>query len=240
MNLHDKDDPPRCIGKIENVSLYYEKVLSLRKYFKHMFQYFDEKFLSDNSSDKVFLDKIKTLKSQKVWCLGHPLHIYVHEDDYKNVYYSENAMIKEVLLKEFCSLYEEICKILENEYKIKFYLTDEIAIPGFHIFECDNGDVKFPDDFHIDLMVESVINNIDLNKILSITIPLQLPNEAEGSLSYIIKGEENVIKYQVGNVYVWNSNMYHRVNSFSCSSLSCRCTFQAFIYFKNNAGYLYW
>lgn len=119
------------------------------------------------------------------WTLGAASYLDAAERGF--AYYAEKARAtREVLDREFSSLYASVCGALSDIVEAPAELAENLARPGFHIFDFHPDFMLNKASAHYDLQYELLewdgYEDVDRDSQISFTLPLALP-EAGGGLS---------------------------------------------------------
>ena len=164
-------------------------------------------------------------------------------------YHSHKRLLNPLLKKKFGILYDNVLETLNKELGPTL-LMDELGYPGFHIFgptpEKGSIDQKFIDNFtgdswgalHIDIQylpqmpIFALFDEVELEKTLSFTVALRLPENGSGLRVWQdIEGQNNIKKfnyldlddrreliqeprevpYEVGSITYFIGHMVHQV-----------------------------
>ncbi len=120
----------------------------------------------------------------------------------------------------FPELYTKLITVLQQTLKRKVIFKKDAYLPGFHIFGPSwlfNMNVA---SFHVDLQYEeNNIKNCDTNRVISFTLPIDLPQDVSGL--YMFQGNKSLdkleaaktckslIKYKIGTLYIHDGSNYH-------------------------------
>lgn len=157
----------------------------------------------------------------------------------------------DLLKKNYSNTY---VKLLQ---KLKVYLGENVVykknanLPGFHIFT-SKSIFKYPiASFHRDLQYNSLEWNkkCDNTKIISFTIPINLPKNESGLYIFNYTGnnlikamysDKKKYKYTLGKIYIHNGMNWHIISPTLIDKHEYRITIQGHGMKCGNTWYIYW
>ena len=167
--------------------------------------------------------------------IGAPL--YRHRD--RRAYYAERARATNAALYGyFRDLHERIAMLFERRYGVPVVFVDELAIPGFHLFEYARDGRVDGGAWHFDQMVSQVPyfgrRPGDVAGILNFTLALAVPSGGTGMDLFDDEpgpappgsGVRAHIPYRPGVVLFTEREYWHRIGPSTCRAGDRRLTLQ--------------
>ena len=97
-------------------------------------------------------------------------------------YYEESVWMNELLYRNFSGLYETVLECLSVELGKELCLTQDLALPGFHIFPTDEKFINIAGKWHTDYPHKTLgLGNIGAS---AFTVAIELPS-CGGGMDYI-------------------------------------------------------
>lgn len=150
-----------------------------------------------------------------------------------NKYQDRLKKYNKILKSEFGGVIESLCDYFKAE------LHDEIACPGFHIFdERANG---FDNSIHVDTPYSNLsIYSDDLKNARSFTVLIQKPSSGAGLYVWDDKKTKKFIDYQIGIMYIHDCGLLHQIASdLNISKDEYRITLQGHVITFSGKTYIY-
>lgn len=260
MNLVEVYDDFLTYNEIELIR---EKIFSLRQYWKDFTHYFDLEQMHDHNNmihrlvmqgmekEKVIEAVIANLKR------AHVLSDVIYMNALNNTAIDFEA--REVMIKEFDFLYIKLRKKISEIFnapfeKVEFY--DDLTVPGFHVFEGPldfwlEGDIRW----HQDSTLLQYKHGVDLNKIHSLTTPIELPKNGSwvefqnpdnivdpSNLVYSeVNFNDDTIKhyYEMTKLHHWKGIHWHALGSDELEEGEYRITLQVHAHVEDDEIKIY-
>jgi hypothetical protein len=118
---------------------------------------------------------------------------------------------KQIMLHNFEMYYNKIIKVVEEMFNKPVIYSDNLSVPGFHIFTYNVPNRKFFLNMHRDTYCHD--DDVLKGKVYSLILPICLPKSGSG-LIYKINNEQKYLKYNVGGLGVWDGNVEHSIDDF--------------------------
>jgi len=234
----------------DDIAIIREKIFNLREYWRDFTQYFSLDMMQDKTNmihrlvmhgmekEKVMNKVIDNLSRANV--LSDVIYMNAINDT------PFNYEAREIMIQEFGFLYDKLKIKLSQIFdipieKISFY--DDLTVPGFHVFEGPldfwlEGDIRW----HQDGTILQYKHGTDLNKVHSLTTPIQLPKNGswvefqdpekisnnETLNHQEIDFNEHTVKhnYEMTKLHHWKGNLWHALGSDELEEGDYRITFQ--------------
>ena len=123
-------------------------------------------------------------------------------------YTGESKKNNDLLSYLFTNLYIEVTAYLAAELKEPVYLSEDLAIPGFHIFRSDPAFLEMSGEWHTDY--PHITLGLGATDASTFTVPIMLPSGGAG-LDWFDGHEKKYMPYEEG-VMVWHTGLEeHRI-----------------------------
>lgn len=188
----------------------------------------EEEFISEENEEYYPLHLIGY--DQKEDSENKNTNIFTNEDmtypsGFVERYYDKlKTITNPILMQKFSSLYEKICRQIENELNEKCLINDDadLAFPGFNIFTPYENCEKIDGPPHIDLQwtyhldnLKQIFSDVSEDRFLTFTLAIKLPKSGGGL--YIWDGEDEKISNYA------SAKKYYKETMIKCKNI-----------FKNN------
>lgn len=154
-------------------------------------------------------------------------------------YKSQKDKFNKLLLDNFSELYDIILKYLSKELNEPVTLTEDLAYPGFHIFESDPKFKGVAGNWHIDIPQKTLeLTGTDNS---TVTIVIKLPTLGGGIDWLDSKTNVHYLEYKEKQI-VWHDGLsIHRIAGLKeIVQGEYRITLQGHLIKRNNKIELYW
>lgn len=166
-----------------------------------------------------------------IWCLGQNFWTLPNHPEFDEVFDPD-------LRAYMTHIYRDINLCVENFCKDYLQRTPEyipgIATPGFNIVTSDIAGTYW----HIDTALVRKMHNIDVNRIISINIPIQCDDLSHTEFR-LSEFETYQAKFTTGSMLIWPGRKLHR---FGCQPIlkdHHRITYQCHIYDAGDRALIY-
>jgi hypothetical protein len=132
----------------------------------------------------------------------------------KDLYLEYREKSEDYLKNTIKDLHELVMSELQDVYKFEPKRLANTSLPGFHIFNSAGGKLKqmsIP-RYHIDsdLIARFPKVTVPIENFYSFVVVIETTSAGD-TLDYIIDGEHKKHNYQLGHMYIWPANMYHKI-----------------------------
>lgn len=129
------------------------------------------------------------------YTLGTASYInFTKPDEGADVYFNRAGFYNPILKEHFGWLIETVREAIQHQLGEPVRITEEFAIPGFHIFESPSVPREPSSSLHFDLQYEHLTwplsEEIDFSRPLSFTLPVRLPFAGGGIVVWDIEYTE--------------------------------------------------
>lgn len=134
------------------------------------------------------------------------------------------------LYRQFRLAHDRIAGFFEQRYGMPVVFTEELAVPGFHVFEFDEPGRYEGGGWHIDILHTQVPYFADhadeVEAVVNFTVPFVLPDGGSG-MDFDNDGTVVTVPYATGVMLFTESEYQHRIAASHCHSAGqCRVTLQ--------------
>lgn len=126
------------------------------------------------------------------YTLGAASYLDITDND-DNLYLQKAALINPILKRHFPLLYERLIEVLSEILKMPVRYTEDLSVPGFHIFLANKSFEKPIAATHFDFQFKSIkwnYDHVDYEHPISFTCALTLPHAGSGLNYWEITPEE--------------------------------------------------
>jgi hypothetical protein len=181
-----------------------------------------------------------------------------HAADWESSYFAPVQSANEILRSNFDGLYDRLLKVLGDDVGLPARFTDDLALPGFHIWTGAGIPHRSGASTHFDLQYQRILMR-DRYKgasgTISFTLPIRLP--AAGScllvwpdfqyptgLSHLASSKQidpEVVDYRLGSAIVHTGHILHQIGpTSSVEPEDVRITLQGHGLVVDDSLLLYW
>lgn len=187
--------------------------------------------LEDNITSKVIkLEDFWTKRSEEYpfYTLGKCAYLDGKTEDY----YKDSRWQNVILSDEFYHLYLKVMGALSALLSEEVHMTEDLAVPGFHIFPSNEKFLTFSGKWHQD--IPHVTLGLDGKDPYSFTLPIKLPTGGGGLDVINDEGEEEYIEYEEGKLMLSDGMRPHRISTLKeYVPWDLRITLQGHIFRRN-------
>lgn len=162
------------------------------------------------------------------YTLGDALYVFDAEN------YTIDQLDRELrhqLITKFGWLFDRIMSGIEQITGLPTSMDNQLTSPGFHIstVRCE---IEEQLHFHTDISIARYKPHVDLSKVVSAVIPIELPAIGAG-LEYLDNnGESELFMYTEGHFHAWyGGTVKHRIRGLKCDPDEYRITLQCHSYY---------
>jgi hypothetical protein len=160
-----------------------------------------------------------------------------------------------LMLEHFSYYYDKIKNKLSLHFNVPIRYSNNLQLPGFHIFLNNNGNnkvVKSDVNFHLDKfpMLGQIVN---LGKIKSVIIPITVPHSG-AHLLFNSSGDrtmknrllpnvssDEIFNYNPGIMATWSGDLQHSIGPYTLlDSSDSRITMQMHVSLYSDHGLIFW
>jgi hypothetical protein len=159
--------------------------------------------------------------------IGEPLYRNRDRQDY----YTACARAEgRALYQHFRLAHERIARFFEHRYALPVVYAEELAVPGFHLFDFEVAGEYDGGGWHVDALETQTpyltARRADIAAVVNFTVPFELPDggsgmELEADLPGSLRrggGEAVTAPYRTGTMLFTESEVWHRIGSSRCHS----------------------
>jgi len=159
-------------------------------------------------------------------------------DGKTEAYHTESKTLNPILLCKFGSLYKKVIKHLSKQFDEPVILSENLALPSFHIFASSIMLLSHAGNWHEDYPHLTLgLGDIDP---YTFTIPILMPTGG-GGMDYIEDGVCKYLEYKEGEMIGHDGKTLHRIASLkSCVPREYRVTFQGHLIRIEGVLTLFW
>jgi hypothetical protein len=184
--------------------------------------------------------------------IGEP--VYVNRD--RLDYYRASARAESRLLyRHFRLAHERVATYFEHRYALPVVYAEELAVPGFHIFDYDGPGEYEGGSWHVDALETQVpyliARRADITAVVNFTVPVQLPDggsgmDLEADAPGAARGRRGggqaiTVPYRTGTMVFTESEVWHRIGRSVClSPRQRRVTYQGHGVRLDGCWILFW
>ena len=183
---------------------------------------------------------------------------YLDAAQNRETYLQMSACYNAILLEKFSELYETVTEALQCALASRVRLADDLALPGFHVYQYFSPDNQPGRNAHFDMQWMHATADELPEATLSFTLPIELPDES-GSMwvwplrfedvsaigmsvaEYALSTSPRIWKYDVGALYVHDGFELHAIGRTEAPPLTGRrSTLQGHGIRRDGVWNLYW
>lgn len=148
-----------------------------------------------------------------LYFLGSPIYPCAEN---RNLYLEYRAKSEDYLKNTIKDLHKLTMSKLQDVYGFEPMQLSNTSLPGFHIFNSADNKLKqmtIP-RYHIDsdLIMYFPKVTIPIENFYSFNVVIETTS-ASDTLDYFIDGEHKKYNYQLGHMYIWSANLYHKIGN---------------------------
>ena len=148
-------------------------------------------------------------------------------------YYTTRARAENRLLyKHFRLVHDRVATFFEDRYELPVVYAEELAVPGFHLFDFAAAGEYEGGGWHIDALERQVpslfARRADITAVVNFTVPFVLPDGGSGmDLEADVRGappghrgggQPITVPYRVGTMLFTETELLHRISGSRCLS----------------------
>ena len=154
-------------------------------------------------------------------------------------YHRESVWLNELLYRNFSGLYETVLECLAVQLGEEITLTQDLALPGFHIFPTDEKFLNMAGKWHTDY--PHVTLGLGEQGAQAFTLAIELPSSG-GGMDYLdVTGGVHHIPYQEKDLVLHSGLTPHRISGITeYCPCEYRITLQGHLIRRNNNLEAFW
>jgi len=154
-------------------------------------------------------------------------------------YHRESVWLNELLYRNFSGLYETVLECLAVQLGEEITLTQDLALPGFHIFPTDEKFLDMAGKWHTDY--PHVTLGLGEQGAQAFTLAIELPSSG-GGMDYLdVMGGLHHVPYEEKDLVLHSGLTPHRISGLKeYSPCEYRITLQGHVVKRNNNIEVFW
>lgn len=149
-------------------------------------------------------------------------------------YYAARARAENRLLyRHFRLVHDRVAAFFEHRYGLPVVYAEELAVPGFHVFEFPSPGSYEGGGWHVDALETQVPSLVArrpaITAVVNFTVPFTLPDggtgmdlEADAAPGRRGGGEPITVPYRTGTMVFTETELWHRISGSRCLSAGQR------------------
>jgi hypothetical protein len=138
------------------------------------------------------------------------------------------------------NLRNKALKLFTDKYNLPAEHLPKTSVPGFNIFNSQNRNkVQIIKHWHTDA-IDNYFPDKKVDILYSVIVAIEVPRKSSNGIDYIEDGIEKFFRYESGHVYVWSSDVMHKIPNLYLEDDEYRITYQMFFIIEDGKIWYYW